>query len=60
MYTPVRDFVFTSINTAAYDNTVVLCNGVVSMAPFAVFWQASDLSKFDVDYASLIRSTFSP
>jgi len=24
----------------------------MSMAPFVVFWQASDLPRFDVDYAS--------
>ncbi|KAI2487832.1 hypothetical protein Ptr902_01965 [Pyrenophora tritici-repentis] len=55
-YVYTNDVISTSVYTAAYDNTTVYSVGNMYMPPFVVLWQASDLSKFDVDYASSLAA----
>ena len=40
------------------DNATVLSSGIASMGPMAGYWQESDLSKFDPDYAAILASKF--
>ncbi|KAH6848443.1 hypothetical protein BKA58DRAFT_284810, partial [Alternaria rosae] len=40
------------------DNATVLSSGIASVGPMGAYWQESDLSKFDPDYAAILASKF--
>ena len=47
-------YTFTTIDTEAVDNTTIITSGQMLMQPFLVYWQSSDLSNFDPEYASAL------
>jgi hypothetical protein len=46
-------YIMTTQDHHAVDNTTILTQGTMEGALFRVYWQASDLSRFDPDYASM-------
>jgi hypothetical protein len=64
--TPITAYQLTDVSTLAdgggfggrQGNTTIVNSGTVSMSPMLVYWQESDLSKFDSDYAAILASKF--